>query len=95
MTSLHRQGSIETKQSSHLFAFLSIDCIVYICIYECVYENRRIKRQAKKNEKKRRIYTDLFGLVIAEDDDSDKDLFVSLDVRCCKANRGSVTPDGK
>jgi hypothetical protein len=49
MTSLRRQGSIETKQSSHLFAFLSIDCIVYIYIYECMYENRRIKRQAKKN----------------------------------------------
>jgi hypothetical protein len=33
MTSLRRQGSIETKQSSHLFAFLSIDCIVYIYMY--------------------------------------------------------------
>jgi hypothetical protein len=87
MTSLRRQGSIETKQSSHLFAFLSIDCIVYICIciYECMYENRRIKRQAKKIEKKRkkeRIYTDLFGLVIVDDNESDEDLFVSIDDRC-------------
>jgi len=33
MISFRWQGSIETKQSSHLFAFLSIDCIVYIYIY--------------------------------------------------------------
>jgi hypothetical protein len=36
MTSLRRQGSIETKQSSHLFAFLSIDCIVYIYKSACM-----------------------------------------------------------
>jgi len=48
-----------------------------------VYENRRIKRQAKKMKKtKKRIYTDLFGLVIVDDDDSDDDLFVSMDDRC-------------
>jgi hypothetical protein len=50
MTS-RRQGSIETKQSSHLFAFLSIDCI----IYDRVYENRRIKD--KQNEKRMRKKT--------------------------------------
>lgn len=89
MTSSRRQGSIETKQSSrtylHFFQ-LTVLCMciyIYICIYECMYVNRRIKRQAKKNEKKkRRIYTDLFGLVIAEDDESDDDLFVSSDDRC-------------
>jgi hypothetical protein len=48
-----------------------------------VYENRRIKRQAKKWKKdKKKIYTDLFGLVIVDDDDSDDDLFVSIDDRC-------------
>jgi hypothetical protein len=36
----------------------------------------------KKKAKKKRIYTDLFGLVIVEDDDSDEDLFVSIDDRC-------------
>jgi hypothetical protein len=41
MTSLRRQGSIETKQSSHLFAFLSIDCIVYI--YVCMSACMRIE----------------------------------------------------
>lgn len=54
MISSRRQDTIETKQSSHLFAFLSIDCIVCVCIYECMYENRRIKRQAKKEEKRER-----------------------------------------
>ncbi len=42
-----------------------------------------------KKEKKR-IYTDLFGLVIVEDDDSDKDLFVSIDDRCWRPNRASA-----
>ncbi len=53
-------------------------------VYECTYENRRIKRQAKKSERetKKRIYTDLFGLVIVEDEDSDEDLFASSDDRC-------------
>ena len=90
MTSFRRQGSIETKQSSHLFAFLSIDCIVciyiymYVCRYECMHDSRRIKRSGGEKKKRRneRIYTDLFGLLaIVGDNESDDDLFVSRDDR--------------
>jgi hypothetical protein len=42
--------------------------------------NRRIKDKQKKNEKKN--YTDLFGLIIVDDEDSDEDLFVSINDRC-------------
>ncbi len=88
MTSLRRWRSIETKQSSDIFAFLSIDCIE--CIY--LYENRRIKDKQKKNEKKN--YTDLFGLVIVEDEEFDEDLFVSINDRCWSAKRASAAVAG-
>ena len=54
---------------------------MYIVIYIYIYENRRIKHKQKEKEKKR-VYTDLFGLVIVEDDDSDEVLFVSIKGLC-------------
>ena len=62
---------------------------------ERVHENRRIKDRQKeeKNEtdkERRSFYTDLFGLVIADDDDSEEDLLVSNDERCWRTNRASA-----
>ena len=44
MISLRRWRSIETKQSLHTFAFLSIIRVEYIYLYE----NRRIKSKQKE-----------------------------------------------
>ena len=58
-----------------------------------LYENRRIKDkqiEKRKRNKRKRIYTDLFGLVIVDDDDSDEVLLVSINDRCCNAKRASA-----